>query len=124
MSREEALRHLQHAMDYALWCARRIDELAKPIDMVLHCPACGLQHIDAPGMNSEFDNHTWTNPPHRSHLCHGCGHIWRPADVPTNGVQAITTRGKNDSPIVERDNFGRTAEMIRFQNDLDAGDDE
>src|SRR5574340_600312 len=23
----------------------------------------------------------WDNPPHRSHLCHGCGHIWRPADV-------------------------------------------
>ncbi len=22
-------------------------QLAEPIDMVLHCPACGMQHIDA-----------------------------------------------------------------------------
>lgn len=64
-----------------------------PIDIVLHCPACGLQHIDAPTPG-------WTNEPHRSHLCHGCGHIWRPADVPTNGVPAVKTKGKADSPIV------------------------
>lgn len=76
-----------------------------PIDMVLHCPACGLQHIDkdeAAGMLA-FDvacyGEPWRNPPHRSHLCHGCGHIWRPADVPTNGVAAVQTKGKADSPI-------------------------
>ena len=73
----------------------------EPIDMVLFCPACGKQHIDAPvevpghGMGGE-----WTNPPHRSHLCAGCGHIWRPADVATNGVAAVSTQGKADSPIV------------------------
>lgn len=67
----------------------------EPIDMVLHCPKCGLQHIDAPDERTPG----WKNEPHRSHLCHGCGHIWRPADVPTNGVQAITTKGKADSPI-------------------------
>lgn len=78
---------------------RIIDKLRAPIDMVLHCPNCGLQHIDAPGMNSEFDDHTWDNPPHRSHLCHRCGHIWRPADVATNGVAAVKTRGKNDSLV-------------------------
>lgn len=65
--------------------------------MVLHCPKCGLQHIDAP------DDRTpdWKNEPHRSHLCHNpaCGYIWRPADVPTNGVQAVKTKGKADSPI-------------------------
>lgn len=70
---------------------------AQPIDMVLHCPKCGLQHIDAP------DDRTpdWKNEPHRSHLCHNpaCGYIWRPADVPTNGVQAVKTKGKADSPI-------------------------
>lgn len=42
-------------------------------------------------------------PIHRSHLCRpedgGCGHIWRPADVPTNGVKAVKTVGKADSPI-------------------------
>lgn len=75
-----------------------------PIDMVLHCPACGLQHIDE-GEGEGDDgatvsrNDVWTNPPHRSHLCHGCGHVWRPADVPTNGVAAVKTHGKDDSPI-------------------------
>ncbi|MGO4151375.1 hypothetical protein [Cupriavidus sp. YAF13] len=74
-----------------------------PIDMVLHCPACGMQHIDAPdhlhympGTSKE-----WDNPPHRSHLCHNCAHIWRPADVPTNGVAAVKTKGSADSPIAQ-----------------------
>lgn len=93
-----------------------------PIDMILHCPVCGKQHIDAPEgfkatgqcecdvfgscevctANEEayrefLRDGPWTNPPHRSHLCHECGHIWRPADVPTNGVAEIRTKGKNDS---------------------------
>lgn len=74
----------------------------KPIDMILYCPVCGLQHVDeperslGPGNSERID---WTNPPHRSHLCHGCGFVWRPADVPTNGVKAITTRGKADSSL-------------------------
>ena len=77
-----------------------------PINMVLHCPKCGLQHIDAPdhphygGMTDATGFHPrWDNPPHRSHLCKGCGNIWRPADVPTNGVAAVATKGKADSPI-------------------------
>ena len=89
-----------------------------PIDMVLHCPACGLQHIDAAvsgamvqvptslgltGMATSFQwKEGWPNPPHRSHLCHGCNHIWRPADVPTNGVAAVKTKGKTDSPFASR----------------------
>lgn len=120
------------------------DPFAAPIDMVLHCPACGLQHIDAPGdrrrrwlvgdraltpygvgtidrlssgtgfTEAYFADLTlppghfavnerdlkWPNEPHRSHLCHDCGHIWRPADVPTNGVAAVKTKGSADSPIV------------------------
>jgi hypothetical protein len=88
--------------------------MTTPIDMVLFCPECGTQHIDAPSRDSHawcdcckappaapcYDWCTaWTNPPHRSHLCALCGHVWRPADVPTNGVPAITTRGKEDHPI-------------------------
>jgi len=75
---------------------------AEPIDMVLHCPKCGMQHIDRRDepLSADWDDaEAWTNPPHRSHLCHGCRHIWRPADVPTNGVKAIQTKGKADSPI-------------------------
>ncbi len=89
----------------------RIDE---PIDMVLHCPACGLKHIDAPQAHEVSEGETypenlWTNPPHRSHQCQGCNHIWRPADVPTNGVEAAKTKGKADSAIVEPRRVGGAA---------------
>lgn len=73
-----------------------------PIPMILHCPACGMQHVDGQEITdttSLISEVTWNNPPHRSHLCAGCGHIWRPADVPTTGVAAIQTKGKNDSPL-------------------------
>lgn len=64
-----------------------------PIPMILFCPKCGLQHIDEPDELTP----DWQNPPHRSHLCHGCGCIWRPADVATVGVRAIETKGKADT---------------------------
>lgn len=57
-----------------------------PIDMVLHCPQCHRQHIDAPD-----------SVQHWSHVCGPCGFIWRPADVPTNGVLAVRTLGRRDS---------------------------
>lgn len=70
-----------------------------PLPMVLHCPKCGMQHIDAPDPMQETEGWAgaWTNPPHRSHLCHGCGTVWRPADVPTTGVRSISTKGKTDT---------------------------
>lgn len=73
--------------------------MSTPIDMVLHCPVCGVQHIDAPEA-AGHSPHGWHNPPHRSHLCHSCGYVWRPADVPTNGVLELKTKGKADSPII------------------------
>lgn len=75
--------------------------MTEPIDMVIYCPRCNNQHIDAPepwistGLGSYSS--PWTNPPHKSHLCSYCKLIWRPADVCTNGVAAIKTRGKNDT---------------------------
>jgi len=65
-----------------------------PIPMVLHCPKCGFQHIDAP---DPADN--WDNPPHTSHKCLNpdCNVIWRPADVPTAGVEKIETCGRKDN---------------------------
>lgn len=78
----------------------------KPIPMILHCPTCGLQHIDeaemppmtyALGMVAASTRPLWGNPPHRSHLCARCSCIWRPADVPTEGVQAVATRGEKDT---------------------------
>lgn len=86
-------------------CRRELEQ--KPIDMILFCPMCGVQHVDAPEphhLDAHFINagmeptgEHWTNPPHRSHLCHECGCIWRPADVPTNGVKSITTKGSADN---------------------------
>lgn len=67
--------------------------MTPPIDMILHCPSCHAQHVDEPDERTP----DWQNPPHHSHLCHACGTIWRPADVPTNGVAAITTRGTADT---------------------------
>lgn len=103
--------------------AREIDRVVEalftvPIDMVIYCPACGMQHIDKDnteemsiqaaelGIDREGDRaysdwletNEWTNPPHCSHECQHCNYTWRPADVPTNGVAAVKTKGKNDSP--------------------------
>lgn len=109
----------------------------EPIDMILHCPKCGMLHVDRPDepgvceCGDEQDRHkydfdgrfkycesrhgsnnsececsgyklsTWNNPPHKSHFCRpadgGCGNTWRPADVPTNGVAEIKTKGENDT---------------------------
>lgn len=71
-----------------------------PIPMLLFCPICGHQHIDNPEPETG-----WTNPPHKSHSCHQCGTIWRPADVPTVGVQIIETCGRNDNWDPQADAF-------------------
>lgn len=78
-----------------------------PIPMILYCPNCGQQHVDKPAPHEKDCSVSrgssicscsrWANPPHRSHLCAYCGIIWRPADVPTTGVQSIETRGANDT---------------------------
>jgi len=96
----------------------------EPIDMILYCPNCGNKHIDEPEQfkpvgqcecrggpdtcetcdaNEQAyyewrSEGPWTNPPHRSHLCRFCKHVWRPADVATNGVAILMTRGQDDSP--------------------------
>jgi regulator of replication initiation timing len=62
-----------------------------PIDVLLFCPHCGKQHVDEPQPEKG-----WDNPPHRSHLCAFCRWVWRPADVPTNGVAKIKTKGQRD----------------------------
>lgn len=92
----------------------------QPIPMILHCPNCGLQHIDRPDPNPEWcvgctpddcpgcgeGKGKWKNPPHRSHLCikedGGCGFIWRPCDFLTTGVASITTHGEKDQLIPTR----------------------
>lgn len=103
----------EQRLDWALWRIKDLEQKlsaalssspapVQPIDMVLFCPNCGKQHIDAPdwmpvASKTEFAPLKWDNPPHRSHLCHSCGTIWRPADVPTNGVEHTQTKGKADT---------------------------
>ena len=52
-----------------------------PVPMVLRCPECNGQHVDTPNVAQG-----WTNPPHRTHLCNFCGHLWRPFEYHTEGV--------------------------------------
>ena len=59
-----------------------------PVDLVLHCPACGKQHLDI----GEFETRV-----HRKHLCEntpeglgtGCGHLWVPFEHATRGVVEV-----------------------------------
>lgn len=50
------------------------------IPMLLWCPACGKRHIDT----GEFEH-----KPHHTHACQHCGMVWRPAIVPTAGVEFL-----------------------------------
>jgi hypothetical protein len=62
-----------------------------PIAMILHCPKCHRQHVDE-AEPEHLGPGRWLNPPHKTHLCRlpeGCGHLWRPADVPTTGVESL-----------------------------------
>lgn len=59
----------------------------KPIPMLLWCPECGARHVDV----GEFASKS-----HHSHACQHCGHVWRPAIVPTVGVQFLP--GFKDPP--------------------------
>lgn len=54
--------------------------MSEPIPMILACPVCWERHID----KGEF-----TTKSHHTHACQHCGHCWRPAIVPTVGVQFL-----------------------------------
>lgn len=51
-----------------------------PIPMLLWCPECRARHLDV----GEFATRV-----HHTHACQTCGHVWRPAIVPTVGVQFL-----------------------------------
>ena len=48
--------------------------------MLLWCPGCHVRHIDV-GI--------WVDKPHHTHACQSCGMVWRPALIPTVGVQFL-----------------------------------
>lgn len=51
-----------------------------PIALLLWCPWCNARHVD----KGEF-----ATKPHHTHACQSCGGVWRPAIVPTVGVQFL-----------------------------------
>lgn len=94
----------REAIEKAIAALEHGDLNAPPIPMLLFCPACGLQHVDAPEPARDGVK-AWDNPPHRSHKCHACATVWRPADVPTVGVASIQTSG-------QADNWDRSAHTV------------
>lgn len=65
----------------------RIIEKGTQLTVFLHpvqifCPMCRQRHIDGP----ENTGKNWAEIPHRKHLCHYCGHLWRPYNYNTIGV--------------------------------------
>lgn len=55
-------------------------EVMPPVPMLIWCPICRARHVD----KGEY-----ATKPHSSHTCQGCGHTWKPALVPTVGVQFL-----------------------------------
>jgi len=53
---------------------------SNPIPMILYCPICRGRHIDTGQFKTK---------PHHTHACQQCGHVWRPALIPTIGVQFL-----------------------------------
>lgn len=55
-----------------------MDVVLEPL--VLFCPKCNGQHID---------RDEWATKPHKTHLCEFCGHLWRPKETHTVGVERL-----------------------------------
>jgi predicted house-cleaning noncanonical NTP pyrophosphatase (MazG superfamily) len=55
--------------------------LDAPEPLILHCPKCGTKHVD---------KGIWgTTRIHRTHLCSGCGELWKPFAHATVGVEDV-----------------------------------
>lgn len=54
-----------------------IEQLERPVEMLLFCPRCLRQHVDPP------------MKPHATHLCHFCELLWRPSNYNTVGVRSL-----------------------------------
>ena len=68
----------RNAIDTALYHERQ--KAVASVPMLLWCPECTIRHID----EGEFATRV-----HHTHACQHCGHVWRPAIVPTVGVMFL-----------------------------------
>lgn len=59
--------------------------------MLIHCPMCKKRHIDVGVFATKV---------HHTHSCQKCGHTWRPAVVPTVGVQFLPGFRDSDQGVV------------------------
>lgn len=73
-----------------------------PIPLIMHCPDCHKRHVD----KGEFETKH-----HHTHSCQFCGFTWRPAVVPTVGVQFLPGFKDGELPT-----FMGT--QIRIDNDM------
>lgn len=69
-----------HAKVFRLVRRKKAKPVSAPVPMFLTCPRCNARHID----EGEF-----ATKPHHTHSCQGCGMTWRPAVVPTVGVEHL-----------------------------------
>lgn len=75
--------------------------MSEPIPMLLWCPECRQRHVDVGAFAARA---------HHTHACQHCGHCWRPAVVPTVGVQFLP--GFSDAPSLPPPPVERTVEEL------------
>lgn len=63
--------------------AKQVRELSEPVQLLLACPECGVQHVD---------EDEWAARYHHTHRCVACGNEWSPALRATVGVRVLATR--------------------------------
>jgi hypothetical protein len=70
------------------------------VPLELTCPKCNLLHVDQDEWAHEIA--------HRTHLCHGCGNLWRPYPVGTVGVDVhAPCRARRDELLALVDKVSR-----------------
>lgn len=68
----------------------------EPIPMLIYCPRCNGRHIDI----GEF-----ATKPHATHSCQHCGLTFKPAKVPTVGVEFLPGYRNDEPPLDEEETF-------------------
>lgn len=69
--------------------------MTEPIPMRLICP--GRNPDGTPCARLHIDEGEFATKPHHTHACQFCGEVWRPAIVPTVGVQFLP--GFKNEPV-------------------------